>query len=121
MDALDALVLRKRRDRLMNPITAPVVFLQEVMFNYAPPPPIPGATPQPYMPQPIPTQQMPPQYVAKPAFTFTGAQPPLIQPSQYPPPTPESIADRLMARKRDIENVDVHSHNTRSKQRDHYF
>jgi hypothetical protein len=116
MDALDALVLRKRRDRLMNPVTAPMVFLQEVMFNYAPPPPIPSATPQ-Y----VPPQQ--PQYIAAPAFRFEGVQPPSPSPtlSQYPPPTPESVADRLLARKRDIENVAVHSHNTRSKQRDHYF
>ena len=41
MDALDEATLRKRRDRLLNPITAPFIFLREAMFTYAPPPPIP--------------------------------------------------------------------------------
>jgi len=117
MDTLDALVFRKRRDRLMNPVTAPMVFLQEVMFHYVPPPPIPGVVPQ-YVP---PIQ---PQYVAAPAFKFEGIQPPPPPPPlpQYPPPTPADVADRLLAHKRDIEKVAVHSHNTRPKQlRDHYF
>ena len=41
MKALDEATLRKRRDRLLNPIVAPLVFLQDAMFTYAPPPPIP--------------------------------------------------------------------------------
>ena len=49
MDALDELTLRKRRARLLNPITAPYVELEEAMFRYQPPPPIPvAAAPPPF-------------------------------------------------------------------------
>jgi hypothetical protein len=36
MDALDQLTLRKRRDRLLNRVTAPHVVLEEAMFVYKP-------------------------------------------------------------------------------------
>ena len=40
MDALDELTLRRRRDRLLNPIMAPHVELQEQLFGpFVPPPP----------------------------------------------------------------------------------
>ena len=45
MDALDEMTLRKRRDRLYNPITATRVHLEMAMFQYTPPPPVPP----PYM------------------------------------------------------------------------
>ena len=43
MDDLDRLILRKRRDHLLNPISAPLAFLEEILFNYTSPQPIPGA------------------------------------------------------------------------------
>jgi hypothetical protein len=43
MDALDTYTLRKRRDRLYNPITAPAAVLEAAMFQYVPPPPVPPA------------------------------------------------------------------------------
>ena len=43
MEALDELTLRKRRARLLNPITAPYVELEEAMFQYQPAPAIPVA------------------------------------------------------------------------------
>jgi hypothetical protein len=43
MDDLDTFTLRKRRDRLLNPITAPAAVLEAAMFHYAPPPPVPPA------------------------------------------------------------------------------
>ena len=43
MDALDDYTLRRRRDRLHNPITAPPAVLETAMFHYAPPPPVPPA------------------------------------------------------------------------------
>jgi hypothetical protein len=53
LDNLDTLVLRKRRARLLNPISAPPSFLLAVLFNYMPPQPIPP----PYNPpQPQPQQ-----------------------------------------------------------------
>jgi hypothetical protein len=43
------MVLRKRRSMLLNPVVAPRAFLEQVLFYYVPPPPIPGA----YIPPPI--------------------------------------------------------------------
>ena len=66
MDALDEATLRKRRDRLLNPITAPFIFLREAMFTYAPPPPIP------------------------PPFVF-GAMPHAVAPSVPPAGPPDDL------------------------------
>ena len=54
MEALDEMTLRKRRDRLLNPLTSPVAHLQ--MFQYVAPPVIPtpfqfGAIPPPPPPE----------------------------------------------------------------------
>ena len=43
MDDLDRLILQKRRDRLLNPISAPLAFLEEILFTYTSPQVIPGA------------------------------------------------------------------------------
>ena len=48
-DALDALTVRKRRDRLSNPVTAPYAMLERAMFHYVPPPPIPPPVPPPFV------------------------------------------------------------------------
>jgi len=40
MEALDALTLRKRRDRLFNPITAPHAVLEAALFMFVPASPI---------------------------------------------------------------------------------
>ena len=48
MDALDALTLRRRRDRLLHPHTAPAAYLQEIMFKYQVPPPFVFAAPGVY-------------------------------------------------------------------------
>ena len=45
MDALDALTLRRRRDRLLHPHTAPVASLEAAMFKYHVPPPFVFAAP----------------------------------------------------------------------------
>ena len=45
MDALDALTLRKRRDRLYNPNIAPYEVLRGAMYVYTPPKAVPVATP----------------------------------------------------------------------------
>ena len=68
MDALDNLTLRRRRDRLSNPSTAPYVFLEQVMFHYAPPPPIPGVVPPP---------RAVPAMAAPPVASMFGPQPPI--------------------------------------------
>ena len=49
MDALDALTVRKRRDRLLNAVTAPYATLEAALFQYAPPPPIPPPVPPPFV------------------------------------------------------------------------
>ena len=73
MDALDELTLRRRRDRLLNPIMAPHVELQEQLFGpFVPPPPIP----------PPPATPVPPVgMVAPPALSTPVAETPDVKPS----------------------------------------
>jgi hypothetical protein len=64
METLDELVYQKRRERararLHNPITATQI-IEEMMFTYVIPPPIPGLVPPPPPPPPPPQSQPQPQ------------------------------------------------------------
>ena len=60
MDALDQLTLRKRRDRLLNPIVAPLAVLEEAMFVHQVPPAFVFAAQPPAPPPPPPPQPPPP-------------------------------------------------------------
>ena len=122
--AMDEHTLRKRRDRLFNPNTAPYVDLQAAMFGpFVPPPQVPPPPPptvsvqpppftppiQPPPPQPPPPQPPPPPPPPQPNPSIPLFLPPLYrpvsqpQPQQTPPPlTPpksgKSKADRQASR-----------------------
>ena len=72
MEALDQLTLRKRRDLLLHRITAPYVALQEAMFVYQPPPPLPVPPP---VPPPV-APPMPPPVAPPAAAPAASAAPP---------------------------------------------
>ena len=87
MEALDDYTFRKRRARLLNPITAPYVELQGAMFGpYIPPPPIPQpfkfqappAPPPPAPPPQPPAQPPPPQSPPAGPTPMAGPPPPPI-------------------------------------------